>query len=67
MAKDKPASTEGDPETLPSYIILAEPWTTHPAGKVMEAVPDLLAMLDAANVKYRPATDFERRIGGFVD
>ena len=44
--------------------LLAE-WAGHPAGRVFRGDPDLIGKLEG--VRYREATDFERRVGGFVD
>jgi hypothetical protein len=53
--------------TLPSHVILLAEWEAHPAGRVLPADVDLIGQLDVEGVKYRTATEFERRIGGFVD
>jgi hypothetical protein len=37
-----------------------------PAGRVLAAEADLVGRVDEG-VKYRAATEFERRLGGFVD
>jgi hypothetical protein len=52
---------------LPSHVILLAEWGRHPAGRVIAADTDLIGQLDVEGIKYRPATEFERRIGGFVD
>jgi hypothetical protein len=52
---------------LPSHIILLVEWAAHPSGRVLAADADLLGQLDVEGVKYREATDFERRIAGFID
>lgn len=62
---EKPAAPA--PQVAPTHIILLSQWGLVPAGRVFEAVPDLIAKLDAAKVKHRPATEDERRIGGFPD
>jgi hypothetical protein len=52
--------------TLPSHVILLAEWGAHPAGRVLAADADLVGQFDVEGVKYRPATEFERRLGGFV-
>lgn len=61
---DHPAAK---PRALPSHVILLVEWGRHPAGRVLAADADLLGRLDVEGVKYRAATELERRIGGFVD
>jgi hypothetical protein len=34
---------------------------------VLPADVDLIGQLDVEGAKYRPATEFERRIGGFIE
>lgn len=58
---EKPAAPV--PQVASTHIILLSQWGLVPAGRVFEAVPDLAAKLDADKVKYRPATEDERRIG----
>jgi hypothetical protein len=68
MAKSNEVSAEaGTRHSLPSYIILLAEWAGHPAGRVFHGDPDLIGKLDIEGARYREATDFERRIGGFVD
>jgi hypothetical protein len=61
---DHPGSA---PRALPSHVILLAEWGRHPAGRVLAADADLVGQLDVEGVKYRAATELERRIGGFVD
>jgi hypothetical protein len=49
------------------YIFLLEDWRDFRAGKVLKPDADLIGMIDKDGVKYRAATDFERRLGGFPD
>jgi hypothetical protein len=66
--KDHPAPKPAQPpRALPSHIILLAEWGSHPAGRVLAADADLIGRLDVEGVKYRSATEFERRIGGFVE
>ena len=68
MAKTHDAPPDaGARPPLPSHIILLAEWAGHPAGRVFRGDPDLIGALDLEGVKYREATTFERRIGGFVD
>jgi len=68
MAESNEAPAEaGTRHALPSHIILLAEWAGHPAGRVFRGDPDLIGKLDIEGVKYREATTFERRIGGFVD
>jgi hypothetical protein len=53
--------------TLPSHVILLAEWGAYPAGRVLPADVDLIGQLDVEGAKYRPATEFERRIGGFIE
>jgi hypothetical protein len=55
------------PRALPSHVFLLQEWGAHPSGRVLAADPDLIGALDVEGVKYREATEFERRIGGFVN
>ncbi len=66
---DAPAETGAVAATRPppSHIILLAEWAGHPAGRVLRGDADLIGKLDSAGVRYRAATEFERRIGGFVD
>lgn len=55
------------PRQLPSHVIVLEEWAGHPSGRVLAADHDLVGTLDIEGVKYREATEFERRIAGFVN
>jgi hypothetical protein len=52
---------------LSSHVVLLAEWGAHPAGRLLAADADLVGQLDVEGVKYRAATEFERRLGGFVD
>jgi hypothetical protein len=68
MAKINDAQPDtGARQPLPSHIILLADWAGHPAGRVFRGDPDLIGKLDIAGARFREATTFERRIGGFVD
>lgn len=54
-------------ESKPTYIKIESAWGNYQADSVLQSNPDLIAALDKAGVKYREATAFERRVGGFVD
>jgi hypothetical protein len=54
------------PRSLPSHVVLLVDWGRHPAGRVLAADADLVGHLDVEGVKYRAATEFGRRLGGFV-
>ena len=55
------------PRGLPSYVFLLEEWAGHPSGRVLAADHDVVDKLYVEGVKYREATEFERRIAGFVN
>jgi hypothetical protein len=55
------------PAAAPSHILLLDAWKYWPAGKVLAADHDLLAQLDAEQVKYRAATQRERDLAGVAD
>jgi hypothetical protein len=55
------------PRDLPSHVFLLQEWGAHPSGRVLAADADLIGALDVEGVQYREATDFECRIGGFVN
>lgn len=71
MAKVRSTETEtasSAAEAAPlAYVILLDDWRDHKAGKVLAADPDLLSAAEVEGAKHRVATDFERRLGGFVD
>jgi hypothetical protein len=48
-------------------VILLDAWGVFPEGKVLASDPDLISHFDKDGVRYRVATDQERRIGGFVE
>lgn len=62
-----PAAVDLSRAPLPSHVFLLADWGSHHAGKVLAADADLMAALDLESVSHRPATEFERRIAGFVD
>ena len=66
---ENPNETEQAPplRALPSHVILLVDWARYPAGRVLAADADLVGQLEIEGAKYRAATEFERRIGGFVD
>jgi hypothetical protein len=68
-AMDNRDNTELAPprRALPSHVILLADWGSHPASRVLPADVDLIGQLDVEGVKYRPATEFERHIGGFIE
>lgn len=61
------AAPETPAADAPMYIKLLAPFGVHVEGKVMPYDVDFIARLNKAGVKFRPATDAERRIGGFPD
>ena len=65
--RTKPPVPPSPPAALPTHVKLLAPWGRHCPDKVLKADPDLIGALDVEGVKYREATTFERRIGGFVD
>jgi len=68
MAKThEPRAETGARPPLSTHIILLAEWAGHPAGRVFRGDPDLVRKLDAEGVRYRAATEFERRIAGFIE
>lgn len=51
---------------LPAFIKLQQDYADYRTGRVLRGDPDLLSEFDRAGVKYREATESERRIGGCV-
>lgn len=64
---DEVAERPSNHSALPSHVVLVAEWGAHPAGRVLAADADLVGQLDVEGVKYRAATEFECRLGGFVD
>lgn len=64
---DATRAAEKSAPALPPFIVLLDERGELHAGHVMAADADLLSALDAEGCKYRAASDFERRLGGFVD
>lgn len=66
MAKNTTAPAGDKSRELPKFIKLQAPRGEWQAGRVVQADADLLSALDVEGVAYTPATDEERRLGGFV-
>lgn len=66
--KTNDAAADAAPaKSYPAFVILADDWREHRAGKVLPGDPDLLSAADVEGAKYREATALERKLGGFVD
>lgn len=63
-AADKTFDAPATAEEPAKFIILLDDFQDMRAGRVLKSSADLESALNAAKVKFRPATEDERRAGG---